>query len=153
MFSNVPLARMILHIYLLCLIFHPQPCNTYHTVKATKCFEYALKYIILLPGLRKVYPYYFTFTTFTKGRWVGERILDVFAREFRAHPAEEYERCIKAGTLTVNYEKVPTDYKLKHNDLLANVVHRWDLNYSPIYVIRNKNFHTLYTGCFNEPWL
>ena len=41
-------------------------------------------------GLRKVYPYYFTFTTFTKGRWVGEKILDVFAREFRAHPAEEY---------------------------------------------------------------
>ena len=40
--------------------------------------------------LRKVYPYYFTFTTFTKGRWVGERILDVFAREFRAHPTEEY---------------------------------------------------------------
>ncbi|VEN46444.1 unnamed protein product [Callosobruchus maculatus] len=78
-------------------------------------------------GLRKVYPYYFTFTTFTKGRWVGEKILDVFAREFRAHPAEEYERCIKAGTLTVNYEKVPTDYRLKHNDLLANVVHRHEV--------------------------
>lgn len=75
-------------------------------------------------GLRKVYPYYFTFTTFTKGRWVGEKILDVFAREFRAHPAEEYERCIKAGTLTVNYEKVPIDCRLKHNDLLANIVHR-----------------------------
>jgi hypothetical protein len=44
----------------------------------------------LCPGLRKVYPYYFTFTTFTKGRWVGEKILDVFAREFRAHPVEEY---------------------------------------------------------------
>lgn len=78
-------------------------------------------------ALRKVYPYYFTFTTFTKGRWVGERILDVFAREFRAHPAEEYERCIRAGTLTVNYEKVPTDYKLKHNDLLANIVHRHEV--------------------------
>lgn len=76
-------------------------------------------------GLRKVYPYYFTFTTFTKGRWVGEKILDVFAREFRAHPAEEYERCIKAGTLTVNYEKVPIDCRLKHNDLLANIVHRY----------------------------
>ena len=75
--------------------------------------------------LRKVYPYYFTFTTFTKGRWVNEKILDVFAREFRAHPAEEYERCINAGTLTVNYEKVPIDYKLKHNDLLANIVHRY----------------------------
>ncbi|XP_066903117.1 pseudouridylate synthase RPUSD2 isoform X1 [Halyomorpha halys] len=78
-------------------------------------------------GLRKVYPYYFTFTTFTKGRWVGEKILDVFAREFRAHPAEEYERCIKSGSLTVNYEKVDIDYKLKHNDLLANVVHRHEV--------------------------
>jgi hypothetical protein len=84
----------------------------------------ALSLFSLVAGLRKVYPYYFTFTTFTKGRWVGEKILDVFAREFRAHPAEEYERCIKAGTLTVNYEKVPTDYRLKHNDLLANIVHR-----------------------------
>ena len=61
-----------------------------------------------MSGLRKVYPYYFTFTTFTKGRWVGEKILDVFAREFRAHPVEEYvsvhspcEQCenVFAGTL------------------------------------------------------
>ncbi|XP_014296986.1 pseudouridylate synthase RPUSD2 isoform X1 [Microplitis demolitor] len=78
-------------------------------------------------GLRKVYPYYFTFTTFTKGRWVGEKILEVFAREFRAHPAEEYERCIRAGTLTVNYQRVDVDYKLRHNDLLANVVHRHEV--------------------------
>ncbi len=35
------------------------------------------------------------------------------------------ERCINAGTLTVNYEKVGIDYRLKHNDLLANVVHRY----------------------------
>lgn len=47
-------------------------------------------YFCSVSDLRKVYPYYFTFTTFTKGRWVGEKILDVFAREFRAHPAEEY---------------------------------------------------------------
>ncbi len=52
-----------------------------------KCYS-----CVLNPGLRKVNPYYFTFTTFTTGRWVGERILDVFAREFRAHPAEEYVR-------------------------------------------------------------
>ncbi|XP_026844499.1 RNA pseudouridylate synthase domain-containing protein 2-like [Drosophila persimilis] len=78
-------------------------------------------------GLRKVYPYFFTFTTFTKGRWVGEKILDVFAREFRAHPAEEYKRSIETGKLTVNYEKVPVDYRLKHNDLLANIVHRHEV--------------------------
>jgi len=78
-------------------------------------------------GLRKVYPYFFTFTTFTKGRWVGEKILDVFAREFRAQPAKEFERCIETGSLTVNYEIVPIEYKLKHNDLLANVVHRHEV--------------------------
>ena len=94
-----------------------------------------------------MYPYYFTFTTFTKGRWVGEKILEVFGREFRAHPVEEYvsgvifslietlatmhgtfyflqERCILDGTLTVNYEQVDVDYRLRHNDLLANIVHR-----------------------------
>ncbi|EDV98985.1 RNA pseudouridylate synthase domain-containing protein 2 isoform X3 [Drosophila grimshawi] len=78
-------------------------------------------------GLRKVYPYSFTFTTFTKGRWVGEGILNVFSREFRAHPAEEYKRSIEAGSLTVNHEKVPIDYRLKHNDLLANTVHRHEV--------------------------
>lgn len=77
--------------------------------------------------LRKVYPYYFTFTSFTKGRWVGETIYNVFAREFRAQSAEDYERRIKSGTLTVNYEKVTPDYKLQHNDLLSNVVHRHEV--------------------------
>ena len=28
------------------------------------------------------------------------------------------------GTLTVNYEQVETEYRLRHNDLLANIVHR-----------------------------
>ncbi|XP_053949814.1 pseudouridylate synthase RPUSD2 [Anastrepha ludens] len=78
-------------------------------------------------GLRKVYPYYFTFTTFTKGRWVGEKILDVFSREFRAHPPEEYKRSILTGSLKVNYEHVPVDYILKHNDLLSNTVHRHEV--------------------------
>ncbi|XP_030384802.1 RNA pseudouridylate synthase domain-containing protein 2 isoform X2 [Scaptodrosophila lebanonensis] len=77
--------------------------------------------------LRKVYPYLFTFTTYTKGRWVGEKILEVFAREFRAQPEEEYKRSIEVGTLTVNHEKVPIDYRLKHNDLLANTVHRHEV--------------------------
>jgi hypothetical protein len=44
----------------------------------------------LCAGLRKVQTYYFTFTTFTKGRWVGETILEVFTREFRAQPKQEY---------------------------------------------------------------
>ncbi|XP_071447087.1 pseudouridylate synthase RPUSD2-like [Hetaerina americana] len=78
-------------------------------------------------GLRKVYPYHFTFTTFTKGRWVGQKILDVFAKEFRSHPAGEYEQAIRSGSLTVNCKKVDVDYCLKHNELLSNTVHRHEV--------------------------
>lgn len=78
-------------------------------------------------GLRKVYPYYFTFTTYTKGRWVGRTLLEVFGKEFRAHSSEEYEQHIENGSLTINNERVSPDYVLKHNDLLANVVHRHEV--------------------------
>ncbi|XP_050431168.1 pseudouridylate synthase RPUSD2-like isoform X2 [Adelges cooleyi] len=78
-------------------------------------------------GLRKVYPYYFTFTTHTKARWVGRTLLEVFGNEFRAHSSEEYEDHIKKGSLTINNERVSTDYVLKHNDLLSNIVHRHEV--------------------------
>ncbi|KAH7982068.1 hypothetical protein HPB52_002863 [Rhipicephalus sanguineus] len=78
-------------------------------------------------GLRKVYPYYFTYTTFCKGRWVGHLLVDVFTREFRAHSREVYENAIKAGLVTVNNKPVGTDYRLKDNDLLANTLHRHEV--------------------------
>ncbi|CAI6359454.1 unnamed protein product [Macrosiphum euphorbiae] len=78
-------------------------------------------------GLRKVYPYYFTFTTYTKGRWVGRTLMDVFGEEFRAHSSDEYEQHIEKGSLTINNQRVSPDYVLKHNDLLANMVHRHEV--------------------------
>ncbi|VVC24117.1 Hypothetical protein CINCED_3A005436 [Cinara cedri] len=78
-------------------------------------------------GLRKVYPYFFTFTTFTKGRWVGRTLVDVFGEEFRAHTTNEYEEHVKNGSLTINNERVTSDYVFKHNDLLANIVHRHEV--------------------------
>lgn len=70
---------------------------------------------------------------------MGEKILEVFAREFRAHPAEEYERCIRAGTLTVNYQRVDVDYRLRHNDLLANVVHRYEELFTMRFIAHRMN--------------
>ncbi|XP_077542915.1 pseudouridylate synthase RPUSD2-like [Haemaphysalis longicornis] len=84
--------------------------------------EYYFQY-----GLRKVYPYYFTYTTFCKGRWVGHLLVDVFTREFRAHSREVYENAIKTGLVTVNNNVVTTDYRLKDNDLLANTLHRHEV--------------------------
>lgn len=35
-------------------------------------------------------PYYFTFTTYAKGRWVGRTVYDVFCREFQSETPEFY---------------------------------------------------------------
>ena len=42
------------------------------------------------PGLRHVKPYYFSFTSHTKGRWVGSSVYEVFCREFQAEKPEYY---------------------------------------------------------------
>ena len=35
-------------------------------------------------------PYYFTFTTHAKGRWVGSKVIDVFSQEFQSETPEFY---------------------------------------------------------------
>lgn len=78
-------------------------------------------------NLRKVYPYYFTFKSHAKGRWVGKNILDVFKHEFRAHPLEEYKKSIQTGMLTVNNKTVEIDYVINNNDLISNKIHRHEV--------------------------
>ena len=41
-------------------------------------------------GLRKVYPYHFTYNTNCKQRWRGRELLDIFATEFRDRPLAYY---------------------------------------------------------------
>lgn len=53
-------------------------------------------------GLRKVRPYYFDYSTYCKGRWVGKKLLDVFHSEFRGRPIEYYVAAAKAGRLLLN---------------------------------------------------
>lgn len=88
-------------------------------------------------GLRKVYPYNFTYTSYCKGRWIGKPLIDIFIKEFRAHPKEQYEKSIISGGLTVNGQPVKADYVLKDNDLIANKVHRHEIPVlaSPIQII------------------
>lgn len=45
---------------------------------------------VIYAGLRKVYPYYFTFSVYAKERWLGRSLLDIFAEEFKAHGREFY---------------------------------------------------------------
>ncbi|XP_016140484.1 pseudouridylate synthase RPUSD2 [Sinocyclocheilus grahami] len=76
-------------------------------------------------GLRKVYPYYFDFTTYCKGRWIGKTLLEVFKSEFRAESLDYYNKAVKEGRIKLN--ETPVDdlnIILKNNDFMRNTVHR-----------------------------
>lgn len=93
--------------------------------------------------LRKVYPYYFTYTTFCKGRWVGKSLIEVFSEEFRAHSKEEYERNIQVGNIKINGKAITSDYIFKDNDCVTNKVHRHEVAVAaaPIKIIQsNEDF-------------
>ena len=78
-------------------------------------------------GLRRVRPYYFTFTTHAKGRWVGETLSEVFAREFRALEPAEFGRCVEEGLVRVNNTTSRLDYRIENNDFISHTVHRHEL--------------------------
>ncbi|KFM72883.1 RNA pseudouridylate synthase domain-containing protein 2, partial [Stegodyphus mimosarum] len=91
--------------------------------------------------LRKVYPYYFTYTTFCKGRWVGKRLIDVFSQEFRAHSKEEYEKNITSGNIKINGKTISCDYIFKENDCVTNKAHRHEIAVAaaPIKIIHSSD--------------
>uniref|UniRef100_T1JX68 Pseudouridine synthase n=2 Tax=Tetranychus urticae TaxID=32264 RepID=T1JX68_TETUR len=78
-------------------------------------------------GLRKVYPYLFTFYAFCKGRWIGETIFDVYQREFRAIDKQKLLDRFAKGYIKVDDETVSPDYILKDNDLITGIVHRHEM--------------------------
>jgi hypothetical protein len=44
------------------------------------------------PGLRKIAPYWYPYTTMAKGRWLNREILEVVSTEFRDRSIEYYVR-------------------------------------------------------------
>ncbi|KAK3086101.1 hypothetical protein FSP39_013580 [Pinctada imbricata] len=75
-------------------------------------------------GLRKVYPYYYEFSCYAKGRWQGRTVLNVFESEFLQQTDEYYKNGIAAGQLQVNGRSVSTDYVLKNKDIMTHKTHR-----------------------------
>ncbi|KAK5607071.1 hypothetical protein CRENBAI_008864 [Crenichthys baileyi] len=76
-------------------------------------------------GLRKVFPYYFDFKTYCKGRWIGKSLQEVFKSEFRSESIEYYERAAKEGRIRLNETPVEDlSVVLRNNDHMRNTVHR-----------------------------
>jgi tRNA pseudouridine synthase 9 len=75
-------------------------------------------------GLRKVVPFYFTYQTYAKERWIGKTIYEVFSKEFNDKPPLYYKEAILKGRITVNGDKIELDYLVKNSDLIENKLHR-----------------------------
>ncbi|XP_071174832.1 pseudouridylate synthase RPUSD2-like [Mytilus edulis] len=90
-------------------------------------------------GLRKVYPYYFTFSSFCKQRWNGTTVLDIFTKDFHGTETEEYIDAIESGRVTVNGKPVSIDYKVKNHDFLEHTLHRHEnpVSGSPLKIIHD----------------
>ncbi len=52
----------------------------------------------VVKGLRRVEPYYYMFEVYSKGRWFGRTVLDVFTEEFSAHSKSYYVRASNPRT-------------------------------------------------------
>lgn len=80
-------------------------------------------YIIDGP-LRRVQPYYFTYLTYCKLRWIDRKLIDVFVSEFRDRDAEFYRKSISAGQVTLN--KIPANIEsiVKNGDLISHRSYR-----------------------------
>ena len=92
-------------------------------------------------GLRYVTPYYFTFTTHCKGRWVGKRLIDVFTQEFRMESPAYYEAAIRNGKITIDDCTVSPNEVLKQNQLIRTRIHRHEppVNDCPIEFVTNDD--------------
>jgi len=51
----------------------------------------------VVTGLRKVYPYYFSYKTYVKKRWFGLPIVSVFVKEFQNYSEETIVCCLSYG--------------------------------------------------------
>ncbi|WFD04870.1 hypothetical protein MVES1_000194 [Malassezia vespertilionis] len=76
------------------------------------------------PGLRRLSPYWYEYTTRAKTRWYGRQILEVFTTEFRDRTKEYYTWAIHNGLCTVNGMCVTPSYRIRNSDLIVNKVHR-----------------------------
>lgn len=80
--------------------------------------------IVFENGLRRITPYWFTFTVFVKGRMQGKTLLDAMSTEFNANKPEYYKRAIADGRIQVNSARVEETYVLRGHDLISHHLHR-----------------------------
>ena len=74
--------------------------------------------------IRHVKPYFQDFRTFAKGRWIGREILEIFCREFGAHPPSYWINALRNGQVRINNKIVPDNYRIRNGDAVLHRTHR-----------------------------
>ncbi|KAI0364964.1 pseudouridine synthase [Pilatotrama ljubarskyi] len=76
------------------------------------------------PGLKKIPPYWYPYTTMAKGRWLGREILEVVSTEFRDRSMEFYRYALESGVTTINGKVAKPDTIIRNGDRIENISHR-----------------------------
>jgi hypothetical protein len=73
---------------------------------------------------RRVLPYYYEYSTFSKERWYQRSLIDVFSTDFKDKPIYYYESAIKNSLININGKPVDKEYLIKANDVISHLIHR-----------------------------
>lgn len=78
-------------------------------------------------GFRHVYPFYYSFSNFVKGRWINKKLIDIYRDEFALYTDEECKNRIRKGLVKINNKIVDENYVVKNHDLMTARIHRHEL--------------------------
>lgn len=80
--------------------------------------------LIRAHNLRFIEPYEFKYQLYSKGRWVGKRLLDVLTFEFKQYDRDYFIRAINEGKLKINNKITEPDHIVKRDDFMTHLVIR-----------------------------
>uniref|UniRef100_A0A0N5BIC9 Pseudouridine synthase n=1 Tax=Strongyloides papillosus TaxID=174720 RepID=A0A0N5BIC9_STREA len=86
--------------------------------------DYEMNFIVK-EGIRYLQPYWCVYKCRAKGRWINEKLVDVFTREFISANPYYIKLAIKTGRMFINGERMTDlNYTIKSSDYIAHVAHR-----------------------------
>ncbi|OJJ65061.1 hypothetical protein ASPSYDRAFT_27024 [Aspergillus sydowii CBS 593.65] len=100
-----------------------QPIQEPPKVAVTPCEGLPVRYYFE-GGLRRVYPYHYTYNTYCKERWRNRELIDIFTTEFRDREPGYYRKALESGNVTVNGKSAGPNTVLKNGEVVSHTLHR-----------------------------
>mmetsp|Transcript_85919 Transcript_85919/g.229206 ORF Transcript_85919/g.229206 Transcript_85919/m.229206 type:complete len:185 (-) Transcript_85919:795-1349(-) len=106
----------------------PQDKNRYIHPKETSSWKEEIKVFdyVCTGNFRIVPPYHYEFGSSIKARWIGRKLVEVFAQEFPHFDdsTSYFEEAMRKGRLRVNDEVTDVNYRCSDGDVITHFVHR-----------------------------